>query len=412
MNQKILAIVMALIMAAAALALSIPAKSDGTEGDLDDPMYLVGNADGPALIYEKDKNGNVNPPKSFKIDFNQAAYSIKDGVTLSITDMDGKNPVPVTLGTQFNYGNVTLKFTKEAEDGIYTADIGYLSPGITKMLIKVSFTTYFVDKDLDLDYFYGVHVRSVAGNQDDGNVGNDKITVEGDNVIYKGDQIDYLKVLKGTVPVFILKAYDPTAGDDKKAIMNTYQFYASNLPAGLAVKVDKTDDHEFVITGKAEHSIPMGPDGYALYKVVINAADANGNMLTPLEVDLRLYISEVDFSFDVTTVGDDGKERTETLYEDTNKVIKAGTSISVKPRNADGSLNDNVYVFYTGSDGKQVPLDLVDGQYVYPSKETDSGVVEIIMQNTVGGTTVQHKVTTLIVGNVVHSGLDPVVTSS
>ena len=34
------------------------------------------------------------------------------------------------------------------------------------------------------------------------------------------------------------------------------------------------------------------------------------------------------------------------------------------------------------------------------------------MQNTVGGTTVQHKVTTLIVGNVVHSGLDPVVTSS
>lgn len=421
MNHKLTAFAMAFIMIAAAVAIAAPSGSEASEGDLNDPYYLIGNADGPALMYEKNSKGVKNPPVEVKIDFNQAAYSVLDDtVKLSITDASGKNPVPVTLGEQISYGHVKVKVVQGGESGVYNVSFAYVSPGITKLLLKVDFSTYFVDKTLDLSYYYGAHMRCISGNQSDGNVGNDKITVEGKegvDIFYnKGSgEIDYLKVLKGTVPEFALKAYDPTSstGRPETAIMNTYYFYASGLPSGLAVKVDKTADHEFVISGKVDHSLSVDPvKGYVPYKVTINAADANGNMLTPLEVELRLYISDIDFSFDVVTEDGDGKEITETFNEDVNKVIKAGTSIAVKPRNADGSLDRDVAVFYTGADGTPKELNFRDGKYYYDSEVTDSGVIEIVMKNTVGGTTIQHKVTALIVGSVVHSGLDPVVTSS
>ena len=395
MNSKIVAILMAVIMAAAALVVSIPGASDAEEGTLDDPYYIIGSPALPATLYQSGDGLKA------RMDFNEAAYTV-DSIKFSYI-YDGRTG-SITVGTEKTVASNSVKLLiTEVDTGIYEVQVKYNKEASANIIIKVSITTSYGGEELTLDYYYGVNVRGIAtGHEDDG-----KYQIAVDPVTKKSGE-EYLEVFKGAVPVFAVWVYDPQ--DSTKApIKDTYNFYASGLPAGLAVRVN-TDielDCEFVITGKVIHSIKVdeGKD-YASYPVVINAADANGNILTR-EVELRVFPSEVEFEFEVET--EDG---TETYDEDVTKIIKAGSSISVIPLNTTGGLNTNVDVFYTGPDGDQVPMEVVDGKYTYESNEDDSGVIEIIMKNTVGNVTVQHKVTALIVGSIVHSGLDPVVTSS
>ncbi len=403
MNTKLVAILMSIIMAVAALVIAVPGASDAGEGDKTDPYYIIGTPSNPAILYQSDTDG-----LKARMDFNQAAYTLSGNPTFKYS-INGTSYNNITVGTETNVNSggakVTIDSTSDA--GIYELTMKYNNrEKTTNLRIEVTLTAEYADKELDLQYYYGANVRSVSSSS--GDAGKNQIAAD---PILKDTtttpNVEYLKVVKGEVPFIKLWVYNPQ-DSNKTPIMDTYNFYASGLPEGLAVKVDIATDHEFVITGKVIHSIKADEGkSYASYPIVINAADANGNILTK-NFTLRVYLSDVEFFFDVET--EDGTDTGE--EEDVTKIIKAGTAISVTPRSSDGSLNTNVKVFYTGPNGTQIPISLVGGKYTYTSGPNDSGVVEIIMKNTVGDITVQHKVTTLIVGSIVHSGLDPVVTSS
>ncbi len=396
MNSKIVAVLMAIIMAAAALIVAAPGAG-AEEGDETDPYYVIGSHSAPAALYQDDTDG-----LKARLDFNQVAYTLSGNVKFSYTFDGTYHNLTIGRETGVNSGGAKLTIAATETPGIYELTLKYASQEkTTDLTIKVELTAQYKDKTTTLEYYYGANVRTISSAS--GDAGKNQIAV--DPVTTEGSA-EYLKVVKGEVPVFKLWVYNPQDAN-KKAILDTYNFYASGLPAGLAVKVDIATDHEFIITGKVIHSIKADEGKtYATYPVIINAADANGNILTK-EVTLRVYLNDVEFTFDVET--EDG---TSTEDGDVTKIIKAGTDVSGTPRSSDGSLNENVEVFYTGPDGTQVPIALKDGKYTYESEPDDSGVVEIIMKNTVGDITVQHKVTTLIVGSIVHSGLDPVVTSS
>ena len=396
MNSKLVAILMAIIMSVAALIISAP-TAGAEEGDADHPYYLIGSEKASAALYQSDSDG-----LKARMGFNQAAYTLSGSVKFSYSTGGAYQNIAIGSQTSVNSGGALVTISSTSDSGVYEFTLKYAAQEkTTKLTIKVEITAEYKTKTTTLDYYYGANVRSIASGHED--TGKDQIAVD---PVSKEGSAEYLKVVKGEVPVFKLWAYNPQ-DSTRAAILNTYNFYASGLPAGLAVKVDVAADHEFVITGKVIHDIKADEGkNYKSYAVTINAADANGNILSK-NITLRVYLNDVEFSYVVET--EDGSETEE---DDVTKIIKAGTSISVKPEKSDGSLNPNVKVFYTGPDGTQVPISLVGGKYTYTSGPDDSGVVEIIMKNTVGDVTVQHKVTTLIVGSIVHSGLDPVVTSS
>ncbi|MBO4797424.1 MAG: hypothetical protein J5494_01430, partial [Candidatus Methanomethylophilaceae archaeon] len=208
-------------------------------------------------------------------------------------------------------------------------------------------------------------------------------------------------------------------------VPGTYSFYASGLPSGLGVRVVNGDGYEFAITGKAEYNIDIDEElGYALYPLTITAVDLDGNILEPpVNINLRVYYSESDFSYEVVELDPSGEEIPDQdhtpVHGDSSKIIKGGDSIQIKTLKTDGETSNpgvKAYVQIIDDEGKAVEKELdkdKDGNYVYGSEADDSGVVEIYLKGpAVGSTQITHKLTVLVVGEVVHSGLDPRVTSS
>jgi hypothetical protein len=384
MNTKIMAVLMALIMTAAALIASVPGAG-AEEGDADDPYYLIGSASAPAALYQSDSDG-----LTARMDFNETAYTIK---SLKFSYSVGSTYQNITVGqeTSVNSGDVLVTISSTSDPGVYKLALKYgTHEKSTNLIIKVDITTsYKGSKDLTLSYYYGANVRTIASGHED--TGKDKIAVE---ELESGKT--YLKVTKDENYKTKLWVYNPQ-DRNKTPIMDTYNFYATGLPDGLAIKADVAADHEFVIAGKVIHNIKADEGKeYKECDVTIYAADINGNILEPKEVKLRVYLSELEFSYEVIT--EDG---TETFDEDVTVVIKAGTTITVVPS------NDNVTVI--GPDAGEWDAET----NTYTSSADESGVIEIIMINEdASGAKVQHKVTALIVGEIVHSGLDPVVTSA
>ena len=138
--------------------------------------------------------------------------------------------------------------------------------------------------------------------------------------------------------------------------------------------------------------------------------------------DIEGY-SDSDFSYEVIELDPDGQEvpgqNPRLVHGDSSKIVKGGDSIQIKTLKTDGETSNpdvKAYVQTINDEGKAVEKELdkdKNGNYVYSSEADDSGVVEIYLKGpAVGSTQITHKLTVLVVGEVVHSGLDPRVTSS
>ncbi len=401
MNGKILAVFMSLIMVASAAALCVPATSEATEtGTADNPYYIVGNSVAPAVLHK----GNSFTPT---IDFNEAAYDLDGDVKFKVS-FNGGDYSDITLGkaVKNTLGSYSVTITDTSNVGVYKVEFKFLKNNDTavKTMIEIDLTTIFNGETLTLNYYYAANISTSSTAGDGGeivltNLDETTARMEGDIV----------KVYKGLIPEVDVKL----TYDGKDVDKSLYSVYASGLPAGLSVKVNTTDGKaNWIITGKADSSIVIDETkGYNEYPVTINTVDNGGNINTK-NVTFWLYPSDVEFSYGI--VDDDGN--VEVKNEDTTMVIKAGESIDLKTLDPTGSNPVNVSKVYYTADGemKDLTYDSTTKTYTYTSDSDDTGVIEIVMENQDEGKTytVQHKVTVLIVGEIVHSGLNPVVTSS
>ncbi len=430
MNGKILAVFMALVMVGAAVAVCVPATSDATEtGTESNPYYLKGNATQPAILQKGNKTLEAS------IDFNEAAYDLAEakGISFALSFNDKTKTVKnVELGTEYENKVYGITITKDASHvGIYkvtfalndTVNSSYIGKAV-ETKIKIDLTTAFNGVELTLNYYYAANIISYdSGESGGGGGGGDdptdltyRINLTSDNTDITTKEVsgknvpDIVKVLKGVIPeVNVDLLYN-----EKALSKDTYTVYASGLPGGLSVKVSPVNGvPSWVITGKVDSSIEIdSKTGYFEKLVTIHAVDNSGNITTLKDVKFRVYSSGAEFDYKIINEDPDNPDppisTTTVSGKDYTQVIMAGTSVKIQPMSPDNGDAKKVAKVY--SDKGEIPL--VDGYYVYESEETDNGVVEIIMENSDGTYTVQHKVTVLVVGEIVHAGLNPVVTSS
>ncbi len=401
MNGKILAVFMSLIMVASAVAICVPATSEATEtGTADNPYYIVGNSVTPAVLHK-------GSPFNAKIDFNEAAYDLDGDVAFKVSFNDGDYSA-IKLGKAVNNtsGSYKVTISETSSVGVYDVKFEFVKSMETavKTMIEIDLTTIFNGETLTLNYYYAANISTNDSASDNG-----VITLESLDTDTAQINGDVVSVYKGLIPEIDVELSYNSKVVDK----SLYSVYASGLPAGLSVKVNTTDGKaNWIITGKADSSIVIDEDkGYNDYAVVINTVDNGGNINTK-SVTFRLYPSAIEFSYGI--VNDDGD--VETYNEDTTRVIKAGESIELKTLDPTGKSNVNVSKVYYTANGEmeQLQYDSSTKSYTYTSDSDDTGVIEIVMENEdeSGVYKVQHKVTVLIVGEIVHSGLNPVVTSS
>ncbi len=401
MNGKIAAVFMSLIMVVSAVALCVPATSEATEtGSADNPYYIVGNSVTPAVLHK-------GTPFTAKIDFNEAAYDLDEDVAFKVSFNDGDYSA-ITLGKAVKNTSGSYKVTIEETSsvGVYDVKFEFVKSLETavKTVIEIDLTTIFNGETLTLNYYYAANISTNDSASDSG-----VITLESLDDSTAQIKDDIVSVYKGLIPEIDVELSYNSKVVDK----SLYSVYASGLPAGLSVKVNTTDGKaNWIITGKVDSSIAIDAEkGYNDYAVVINTVDNGGNINTK-SVTFRLYPSAIEFSYGI--VNDDGD--VETYDEDTTRVIKAGESIELKTLDPTGSSNVTVSKVYYTANGEMEELqyDSSSKSYTYTSDSDDTGVIEIVMENEdeSGVYKVQHKVTVLIVGEIVHSGLNPVVTSS
>ncbi len=401
MNGKIAAVFMSLIMVVSAVALCVPATSEASEtGSADNPYYIVGNSVTPAVLHK-------GTPFNAKIDFNEAAYDLDGDVAFKVS-FNGGDYSAITLGkaVKNTLGSYKVTISETSSVGVYDVKFEFVSEvdAAVKTMIEIDLTTIFNGETLTLNYYYAANISTSSSASNKG-----VITLESLDTNTAQLEGDIVKVYKGLIPKIDVELSYNSKVVDK----SLYSVYASGLPAGLSVKVNTTDGKaDWIITGKADSSIVIDEEkGYNDYAVVINTVDNGGNINTK-SVTFRLYPSAIEFNYGI--VDEDGN--VEVHNEDVTKVIKAGESIDLRTLDPTGTQSVTVTKVYYTSDGemKEISYDSSTGNYTYTSDADDTGVIEIVMENEDQSRVykVQHKVTVLVVGEIVHSGLNPVVTSS
>ncbi len=411
-----MAMLMASIMVVVALAAFVtPDQTDGREGDVNTPKYIIGGTDD---TYELETGKDVTA----KIDFNYKAY---DSLSTPVftASIQGSNATPVTISSTATAVGEHVKIAINAVSGttgIYEVTATGVSIGTNAetFVINMAVTdTVWTDKTVDLDYNYAMNIKVVSAP-------TSGIALQNGTTDVSTTPLD-IQLGKDFYGTFAkLKVGDSYLGSDK------YDFYTTGLPAGIYMK--STGE----IAGKviSTENVTTSAKSFTVYAVDV----ATGEKLFDKSFTYTISLASDSFQYEI----DDGDDENEHVYVpyttpgytavrnyDTNNKIKVNVVSGTEeqtvenqqvlvPKAADLRDTTKYKVSYTLSDNSGAAIIDVTGEnlqlgyFTLPANTFDNytGVVEITIQDIVNG--YKAIIHVMVVGPVVHSGLAPAVTSA
>ena len=380
MKEKIVATLMASIMVVVALAAFVaPAQAADPPaiGTIDNPQYVIGSADEPYVIgadgvtTELSMNAKAFDGPAFTGKFyrNSSSSMSTNGET--------------TTGCVFTPDNTdgvhTVEFTSDADEGYYLIEV---------KLTDTIGTPY--NSSVDLYYYYAANISKtnakVVLTQTSGNV-----TSEVTSITFEKDEnftgtFAKVKVGNGTY-----------LGPDK------YDFYETNLPDGIAMKTN----------------------GEIAGKIISSATNTTNQDFTVYAVNKttgKVILASTGLKYSVTGGSSDsdafkykiGTDGTATQYSTPGySAIKNSDTLVVELLNADAAYTFKAQYSAGGSFTTITPATAGGKTTVtLPALSNYTGIVQLQITKTKAGESFTATIHVMLVGPLVHSGLDPAVTSA
>ncbi len=447
MNNKILALLVSavMVMVAWVAAVSVPGAEGEGDGKETSPWMLMGNV---ALEYQMVPEES----KNLEMDFNQIAFGAgDDDQTITIewafsTDVYGTDDE----FTDFNLiysdagepadgyvsaypegeGNAAISFSLEQREDADTGDAirGVFDLTVDAAADKTMAPTYFLFRVTVLGnygenfgeyssyYYYGLHISVVDEKAEAAVVLSEK--PDQDAVTESDVLTPYTETSIEEENYYVLNVPKDTELDKVYAYVtlletevfdsDDFDFYAEGLPAGIAMKVNGE------ITGKVAVTVSANEENE--FQVFAVHKENPGEVLTATYV-WKVVAGDDEFEYQI---GDDVKPSSEPSYKVMNNIDDDGDEITIAWPAGD---NDYTYkVYLTTEEGKTLIASGEDTSVVIGVSDEDEGVslegitgiVQVTIDRIPAGetepdaTAVTH---ILVVGPVVHSGLQPVVTA-
>ncbi|MBR7005510.1 MAG: hypothetical protein IKH98_01070 [Candidatus Methanomethylophilaceae archaeon] len=403
MKEKVLAALMSTIMVMAALAVIVPVQAENPT---------------PATVLIHDPAGEntalaigIGNTITTKIDFNYKAYdAIKVGTTDYVNAKIGNSSLITNgVGTTVNLTDIKVTAAATSDPSIYTLTVEgaaeTASDAATMRLITLTVrdTVTFVGSNpaitdyVDLEYIYGINVK--VGSADAPTVivkeGTTTHTGSGDSfTFYKGQDYGnaFAKVKIGSTE------YE----SDK------YDFYATGLPSGIYMK--STGE----IAGKLSSDVPVSESGTDPTKFTVYAVNKASVSKTILKCEF-VYTVDIDTSdaFTYQIVGNDDNPVSYSIVGYTAIKNTDGLTIKVFKANSQAIPSANYSKYKMTYYAAAIPTTvtgLTDGAFTIAANTfaNDTGIVQINITDGKYNATIH----VMVVGPLVHSGLDPAVQSA
>jgi hypothetical protein len=351
-----------------------------------------------------------------KIDFNYKAYdAIKVGTTDYVNAKIGDSSLITNgVGTSVSLSDIKVTAAATSDPSVYTIPVEGIgvtaSTATTMRLITLTVTdtitfveavegvTAAITDSVDLEYIYGINVK--VGSADAPSV----IVKEG-TTTHTGSSDDSFTFYKGQDygNAFAKVKIGSTEYESDK-----YDFYATGLPSGIYMK--STGE----IAGKLSSDVPVSESGTDPTKFTVYAVNKASVSKTILKCEF-VYTVDIDTSdaFTYQIVGDDDDPVSYSIVGYT--AIKNADGLTIKVFDAGGhdipSTDYSKYkmTYYAAATPTTV-TGLTTGAFTIAAGTfvNDTGIVQINITDGKYNATIH----VMVVGPLVHSGLDPAVQSA